>query len=70
MAKVIFNYNEIKTEIQCNLNEKIEDVYKKYEIKIGKDISQLYFIYNGNIIKNGNLNLNEKKMRKIKEEIS
>ena len=44
------NYNEIKTEIQCNLNDKMIDVYKKYEIKIGKDISKLYFIYNGKII--------------------
>jgi len=59
MVEVKFNFNEIQTIIQCNLNEKIEDVYKKYEIKIRKDISQLYFLYNGNIIKDGNLNLNE-----------
>ena len=58
MAKVIFNYNELKTDIQCNLNDKIEDVYKKYEIKIGKDISKFYFIYNGNKI-NDNKILNE-----------
>ena len=56
MSKVIFNYKGIETEIQCNLNEKIEDLYKKYETKIGKDISKLYFIYNGNKI-NDNKNL-------------
>ena len=58
MAKVIFNYNEIQIEIQCNINDKIKDIYKKYETKIGKDISKLFFIYNGNKI-DDNLNLNE-----------
>ena len=58
MAKVIFTYKGIETIIQSNLNNKIEDIYKKYEIKIGKDISKLYFIYNGNKI-NDNKILNE-----------
>ena len=58
MTKVMFTYKGIETIIQSNLNDKIEDVYKKYEIKIGKDISKLYFIYNGNKI-NNNLILNE-----------
>ena len=58
MAKVIFNYKGIETIIQCNINDKIKDIFKKYETKIGKDISKLYFIYNGNKI-NDNLNLNE-----------
>jgi len=58
MAKVVFNYKGVETIIQCNINDKIKDIYKKYETKIGKDISTLYFIYNGNKI-NDNLNLNE-----------
>ena len=58
MAKVIFNYKGIETEIQCNINDKIKDIFKKYETKIGKDISKLYFIYNGNKI-DDNLNLDE-----------
>jgi len=58
MEKVIFNYKGIETEIQSNLNDKIEEVYKKYEIKIGKDISKLYFIYNGNRIDDNKI-LNE-----------
>ena len=58
MAKVIFSYKGTETEIQCNINDKIKDIYKKYETKIGKDISKLYFIYNGNKI-NDNLNLKE-----------
>ena len=58
MAKVIFNYKGIQTEIQCNLNEKIEELYKKYGNKIGIDISKVFFIYNGNKI-NDNIILNE-----------
>ena len=44
MAKVIFNYKGIETIIQSNLNNKLKDIYKKYEIKIRKDISKLYFL--------------------------
>ena len=58
MAKVLFNYKGVETEIQCNINDKIKDIFKRYETKIGKDISKLFFIYNGNKI-NDNLNLNE-----------
>ena len=58
MSKVIFYYKGIQTEIQCNINDKIKDIYKKYETKIGIDISKLYFIYNGNKI-NDYLHLNE-----------
>ena len=58
MTSVIFNYKGKDTIIQCNINDKIKDIYKKYETKIGEDISKLYFIYNGNKI-NDNLNLNE-----------
>jgi len=58
MANVKFNYKGIETIVQCNLNDKIKDIYIKYETKIRKDISELYFLYNGNKI-NDNLNLNE-----------
>ena len=58
MAKVIFNYKGIETIIQCNINDKIKDIYKRYKTKIGIDISKLFFIYNANQI-NDNLALNE-----------
>ena len=58
MEKLIFNYKGIETIIQCNINDKIKDIYKRYENKLGIDISKLYFIYNGNKI-NDNLILNE-----------
>ena len=58
MAKVIFSYKGTETEIQCNINDKIKDIIKRYVIKVGLDISKVYFIYNGNKI-NDNLILNE-----------
>ena len=59
MAKVIFNYKGLETEIQSNLNQKIEDILTKFANKRKIDISKVYFIYNGNIIDNNNLILNE-----------
>ena len=50
MAKVILNYKGVETEIQCNLNEKIKDIFKRYANKVEVDISKVYFIYNGNKI--------------------
>ena len=58
MAKAIFSYKGNETEIQCNINEKIKDIIKRYETKSGNDISNVFFIYNGNKL-NDNLILNE-----------
>ena len=44
MTKAIFKYNGIQTKIQCNINGRIKDIFKRYETKIGIDISKLYFI--------------------------
>ena len=30
MVEVEFNYNENKTIIKCNLNDKIRDIYQNY----------------------------------------
>jgi len=60
MTKVIFNYKGIETEMQCNINEKLKDIFIKYTNKEGIDISNLnyFFIYNGNKV-NDNLLLSE-----------
>ena len=33
--KVIFNYNCIKTVIECKNNEKLEDIIKRFKAKRG-----------------------------------
>ena len=58
MTKVIFNYKGVEKEIQCNINDKIKDIFERYANKVGIDISKVFFIYNGNKI-NDNLILNE-----------
>ena len=52
MVEVIFNYKGIDTIIQCNINDKMKDIIKKFLIKIVKNenANNLFFIYNANII--------------------
>ena len=54
MSIAIFNYKNSNTTVQCNGEEFMKDVYKKFESKnkIDKeiDISKLIFTYYGNII--------------------
>ena len=53
MAEAIFNYEGIDTKIQCNLNDKIEDIITQFIIKIEKteDKDNLFYIYNGTDIR-------------------
>ena len=51
MAKVEFIYDNMNTIIQCNINEKMNNIYNKYIIKIGKKIDDIYFVYDGKTIK-------------------
>ena len=70
MEEVIFTHNKINTTIQCNFNEQMKDIFKKYSIKSGINIKSVYFEYSGNKI-NENLTLsqtigqNEKLLNKI-----
>ena len=58
MAKVIFTYDGMDIEIQCNINDQIKNILQKYSNKIEKNLSDLFFTYNGNKI-NDNSILNE-----------
>ena len=50
MAKVEFNYKEIITTINCTEDEKIEEIYKKFETATNLDIKNFSFLYLGNKI--------------------
>ena len=53
MAEVIFNYEGINTIIQCDENEKIEEIIKKILIKINNSQNNnLVYLYNGQKINN------------------
>ena len=48
MAEVIFNYEGINTIIQCDENEKIEEIIKTFLIKINdSQNNNLVYLYNG-----------------------
>ena len=50
MFKVRFNFKGGETIIQCNSNEYMEEICKRYAQIINIDIDNLIFIYSGNII--------------------
>ena len=54
-----FNYKGHKIKMQCKRNENINDILKRYSNKINKDINDIYFINNGNILNNNNLKIEE-----------
>ena len=47
MAKVEFNYNGTITAIQCLEEEKMEEIYKKFETLSNLDINKINFLYSG-----------------------
>ena len=69
MAEVEFIYNGTKTIIQCNLNEKIKDISKRFKDKINLTNKNINYTYNGNLVLNEELKFedivnNEDKIRK------
>jgi len=70
MCEVDFIYNGNTTIIQCQENEKMEDICKRFSTKIEKNIENLYFLYSSNNLNNQLLfcqcanreDLNRKKM--------
>ena len=50
MYKVIFNYQSIDFPVQCLLNEKIKDVYKRIKSEKNLNLANPFFIYNGMLI--------------------
>jgi len=58
MLKVIFNYKGTETVIQSNINERMEEVLKKYkskiEIELELELDKAYYLYNGNKVNKEN----------------
>ena len=71
MAEFEFVYNQDSVKIQCNINNKIKDIFQKFAVKIGKKVDDLYILYDGNKINEEltfieTANNIDKKMNKIK----
>ena len=50
MYKVIFQFYGRKIHIQCTEEDLFSEICKKFCVKIQKDIKELFFIYNGNLV--------------------
>ena len=50
MSKVIFDFNQIETIIQCDENETMKKICSKYASKIQKELKTLIFMYSGKTI--------------------
>jgi len=54
MAKVVFIYDGIKTDIYCNITDTIKEIVEKYSSKIQIDLNTLIFLYGWSILKINN----------------
>ena len=68
LAEIIFN--GLATNIQCNENEKIEEILKRFCLKVNKNKEGMFFLYGGNIIDESKkfdeiANTEDKKRKKI-----
>ena len=59
MSSVKFDYLQQIYVIPCNENEKMKDICKRLANKINLNLSDLYFMYSGNIL---NLDFHLKKL--------
>ena len=50
MAQVEFIYNEEKTIIQCNFDEKMENIIQRFAVKTQIQLSNVYLLYNGKVL--------------------
>ena len=50
MAEILFVFENKKEVIKCDINEKMNDIFKRIAMNIDKDINLLIFIYNGIIL--------------------
>jgi hypothetical protein len=70
MSEVEFFYQGATINIQCKPEEKMGEIIKRFNVKTGTKIEDLYFIYNGGILNQAltfkeQINENEKQKNKI-----
>ena len=59
MIEVEFSYKQQNINFQCELNSKIEDIYKRFITKVDIDINSIKFFYLGSQINNDKLTIEE-----------
>ena len=54
MSEIFFFYQSTKTMIECKKDELMKEICQKFANKVGININDLYFLYNGNKINENN----------------
>ena len=65
MAEVKILYNGYQTIIQYQSNEKLEEIFKRFKIKINAENKELVYLYNGEMIKDENIIISKLSTEKI-----
>ena len=59
MEEIVFIFDKKELILQCNINEKMKDILKRYSSEIKKDINSLYFTNNSEEIINQGIILSD-----------
>ena len=65
MSEVNILYKGYQTTIQCESNEKLEEIFKKFKFKIKAENKDLVYLYNGEIMKDENIIISKLSSEKI-----
>ena len=65
MSEVKIIYNGYPTIIQFKSNEILKDIFKRFKIKIKAEDKELFFLYNGEIINDDNINISKLTSEKV-----
>ena len=55
MVEVVFDYKQIQTVIQANLNDSFNTIANKFINKTHLNLDEVYFLSNGKNIKNNDI---------------
>ena len=65
MSEVKILYNGYQTIIQCQSNEKLKEIFKRFQKKLNVENKEIVYLYNGEIIKDYNKIISQLSSEKI-----
>ena len=65
MSEIRILYNGYQESIKCKSNEKLEDIFKKFKIKINAENKEIVYLYNNEIINDENIIISQLTSEKI-----
>ena len=65
MSEVKIIYNGYPTIIQFQSNEILKEIFKRFKFKINAENKELIFLYDGEIIKDDNINISKLSSEKV-----